>query len=85
MNELSGTSKNSPSLELLLTLVTCGIYGFFWYYKMGSQCSVLEEENGMRVNPIGVLCLVLAVFGLGIISIAILQNEINTIIEENYY
>lgn len=59
---------------LLLSLVTCGIYTIFFFYKSGT---VLEKYT--RKND-GVLYLVLSLVGLAIISYALIQNEINTVI-----
>lgn len=81
-NELSGHSADGTSggVAFLLTLVTCGIYGFFWCYKMGER---INEAKTMRNMPsdsnLGIICLLLSVFGLGIVSYALFQNEINKI------
>ncbi len=60
----------------LLSLVTCGIFTYVWYYKMGKAMStVTSGDNSM-------LYIILAIFGLGIVNLALIQNDINTIYPE---
>lgn len=66
----------SGVLALVLTLVTCGIYGLYWAYKCGDKIDAAHQKNGEPSSNGGVLYLILFIFG-GIIAYALIQNEIN--------
>ena len=111
---MKGTEK-SPITVLLLTIITCGIYGlvwmyssrnelknylndqsinsgldlflaiicfpfaYVWYYKMGKDIARAQAQAGLPVNDQSVLLLILTFFGLGIVSIYIIQDNLNAI------
>lgn len=64
----------SGGMVILLDIVTCGIYGLYWNYKMGQM---LDNAKGQPNGNSGILYLVLALFGLSIVSMAIMQSELN--------
>ena len=68
----------SSGMLILLTIVTFGIYGIYWYYLTGQALDeyIVKNENGMPASR-GVVYLVLSIFGLSIVSLALLQNELN--------
>ena len=81
-NELSRQQGNfdgltDPGMVILLSIVTCGIYLFYYMYKVSKQLANLRFANGYRVEDNSVICLVLSIFGLSLVSIAIIQNTIN--------
>ena len=78
---LSEEEGPSGGLAILLTIVTCGIYGIYWCYQSGKRMMIAQEKNGMHVTDNSVLYLVLAILGFMIISEAILQSEINNLID----
>lgn len=46
-NQESGqTDATSGGVALLLTIVTCNIYGWFWAYKMGEKIDAIKTKNG---------------------------------------
>ena len=57
----------------LLSWVTCNIYGLIWMYKMGGKCDNLKGDQGNS----GILYLLLSFFGLGIVSLALMQDTLN--------
>ena len=62
----------------LLSLITCGIYQLYWFYKAGQQVNQAKTARGMAVDSnISILYLVLGIFGLSIVTYALLQNELN--------
>ena len=71
----------SGGVALLLTIVTCGIYSIYWAYKMGELMAKAQLEKGMVVKNNGILYLVLELFGLGIIDFALIQNDLNEMVE----
>ena len=63
----------------LLTLVTCGIYGLYWWYKEAKRVAYLGEIRGAKISDNSVAYLVLSLFGLSIVSTALMQNDMNAI------
>lgn len=60
-------------IVFLLTLLTCGIYHCYWSYKMGKGLMI----DGASDNS--VLYLFLGLFGFSLISMAIMQGDINKV------
>lgn len=82
INTITGnTQDTSGGVAFLLSIVTCGIYTFFWMYKMGEKLDNHYVANGMASGSRGVLYLVLSLFGLGIVSYALMQDSVNKIVE----
>lgn len=67
----------SGGLVLLLSIVTCGIYGLYWLYRAGDDLDRRRIDQGQPAGHLGILYLLLAVFGFGIVSYALLQSELN--------
>lgn len=84
-------SKMSGGMVVLLTIVTFGIYGWIWYYQAGETLNSIKASRGISVDQSsGVLYLLLAVFGLSIVSSALIQDSLNKLIDSssnngNYY
>ena len=65
-------------LWLFLSILTCGIFGIYYEYKMANGINEIQENNGWRVaDSLAVICVLLALFGVGIASLAIQQFEIH--------
>ena len=63
---------------LLLSILTCGIFALYYEYKMAVGINEIQENNSLHVTDyLAVICVLLAVFGIGIASLAIQQWEIN--------
>ena len=62
---------------LLLSIITCGIYGVYNEYKMVRGIAEIQEQNKFLVNDVATICLIMTLIGLGIVSMAIQQSEIN--------
>ena len=74
MNKASGRENDTPGgTSFLLTLVTCGIYGYFWAYKMGEKRDIVANEKAYS----NILYLLLMLFGLGIVVYGLLQDSLN--------
>jgi len=65
----------NPTTELLLSMFTCGIYYLYWNYKMGKRIAQAQSSS----SDDSVLYVLLSAFGLGIVSLAIMQNNMNSI------
>ena len=80
VGQLSGDPSFSGGKTVLLSIITCGIYTFFWYYQLGSQISEAQARKGYPTKDDGVILLVLGIFGLGIVSYAIAQSNVNKLV-----
>lgn len=77
-NEEAQVDGVSGVTAFLFSLITCGIYGLFWAYKMGEKTEIIRERNGVgRGSDTGVLYLILALLGFQIVTLALIQNELN--------
>lgn len=82
-NELSEENKPSGGMAFLLTMVSCGIYSFVWSYNMGKKMQIAQIKNGVPDNDNSVLYLALNFFALTIVTYALIQSDINRIIEKS--
>ena len=72
----------SGGMVILFSLITCGIYSLYWLYKMGETIIMAKQKRGMAVDTnLPIIYLVLALFGFGIISYALMQSALNDIID----
>ena len=71
---VSENQTASGGLAFLYSLLTCGIYTFYWAYKLGQKT---DEINGNPNGSSSILFLVLNLLGLGIINYCIAQDAIN--------
>lgn len=78
-NKLSGESGQSGITVLLLSLITCGIYFFIWSHKRGEIIDRWNASNGLPGSNNSVTYLILSIFGLGIVTYCLLQNELNKV------
>lgn len=67
----------SPGMVVFLSIITCGIYGLYVYYKWGKQTPEIFYMYGQQEEDKSVMYLLLGIFGLDIISMAIIQNDFN--------
>ncbi|MCH5265903.1 MAG: DUF4234 domain-containing protein [Lachnospiraceae bacterium] len=80
-NTISGeTDDTSGGMVILFTIITCGIYGLYWAYKRGGKIDKAKTNRGESASNKGILYLILYFFA-GIISIALIQNEVNKFAE----
>ena len=73
-------ANNMPSnagTDLVLSIFTCGLYTIYMHYKAGKLEASAHTLHGLPPKDDSVLYLILTIFGLGIISMAILQSNIN--------
>lgn len=64
-------------IVILLSIVTCGIYSWYWYYKMGEKCDYITQSNSSS----NLIFLILGIFGLGIVSVALMQDSVNRVLQ----
>ena len=76
--ELANEGGPSGGVVFLLTLLTCGLYGYFWAYKMGT---CVDKMKGNQNGITGLLYVVLSLLGLSIVNYVISQDAINNTIK----
>jgi hypothetical protein len=69
--------QRKPLTVILLTLVTCGIYGLWWYFRNFDD---MKDYSGEGVG--GLLGLLLAIF-CGIVAVFLLPAEIGNLYERD--
>ncbi|OLE52597.1 MAG: hypothetical protein AUG51_17395 [Acidobacteria bacterium 13_1_20CM_3_53_8] len=74
-----GREDINPGLDLVLALVTCGLYLIYLHYKYPQLMLEMQDRAGLPRNDISVISLVLAVVGLGVVSLFMMQTELNKI------
>ncbi|MCR4908761.1 MAG: DUF4234 domain-containing protein [Lachnospiraceae bacterium] len=66
------------ALVIIFTIITCNIYMWFWLYKMGERVDRIKANQG---KPAGsnssVIYLILAICGLDIVDLALMQDTVN--------
>lgn len=81
LNQAADTPNDTNGITvLLLTIVTCGIYGIYYMFKAGDKVSIIRRKtNQPDGGNNGILYLVLQLFGLELINLCLIQNEINKV------
>lgn len=74
-----GREDINPAMDLVLSIVTCGIYFIYLLYKYPQLIMEMQDRTGRPRNDISMTTLLLGIFGLGIVSVAIIQGELNNI------
>ena len=70
--------KRNIALCIVFTVLSCGLYGWYWLYVSGEALEQYEvSRGGMGGGHLGILYLLLGIFGFGIISYALMQSELN--------
>lgn len=81
-NKLTGdATATSGGMVLLFSIITCSIYEYFWLYRQGEIIDHLKAAAGKSSSNTGVIYLILGLVGLGIVSYALMQNELNNLAE----
>lgn len=75
--EVTGVGQTTGVMAVVFTIITCGIYGFYWCYKMGEKLDMARSKRGVPTGNQAILYLILSIFGLSIISWALIQSELN--------
>ncbi len=52
---------------------------WYWMYKQGEAIDQVKQSRGIASGNTGILYLILSIVGLGIVSYALMQNEINNL------
>lgn len=74
-----GRTDVSPGTELLLCIL-CFPYAIYWVYKSTKLVQEAQKKVGIETTEDKtVLNIILAVFGLVIVSMAIIQDDLNAV------
>lgn len=78
LNAWLGRNDYSFWLWFFISILTCGIFGIYYEYKMACGINEVQHNKGMYVDSnLPIICVVLAIFGIGIASLAVQQYQIN--------
>ena len=67
-----------PAIEVVLCFFTCGIYLLYWFFKYSQRISDAHIKAQLPMaSDDAIVCLILGIFGLGIVSVGIMQNNLN--------
>ncbi len=78
VNEVSdGPRTADGGMVVLLQLVTCGIYGVYWSYKAGERIDAERMAAGAPYGYLAVIYMLLSIFGLHLVTLALVQSELN--------
>ena len=79
LKAVSGDESLSGIMAVILPIVTCNIYGWFMGYKWGKALPAAQSKYGLPAEDKSTLFLILNIVGLEIVTMALLQNEMNNI------
>lgn len=71
----------SGIMSLILSILTFGLYGIYWSYVMGKRIYEIQEEYYIPGEDKSVLYIIIGILGFQIINIALMQSDINYIID----
>ena len=78
VNTVSGREGDfSGGMVLLLSIITCNIFVLFWAYTAGEKIDAARLAQGRPSQNNGLVYLLLSLFGFGIVTYALIQNELN--------
>ena len=85
LNAWLGRNEYSFWLWFFLSIITCGIFGIYYEYKMATGINEVQADNDLEYDSnLPVICVLLAIFGIGIASLAVQQYQINRLYGRAY-
>ena len=75
--------KTLKCTKEMLCLIFVPFYSWYWWYTRGEKVKQGFKEQGREASGSGVAYLILAIFGLNIISMIIMQIDFNSLESEN--
>lgn len=83
INYASNEPDTSGVGVLLLSIITCNIFWLYTVYKMGRKLYSSWERKGRSADPnMSILYLLLSIFALDIVTMCLMQNEVNRLAAE---
>lgn len=78
-NALGGREDINPTMDIVLTIVTCGLYAIYLLYRYPQLLLELQDRTRLPRNDISTISIILGVVGLGIVSLFMIQTELNKV------
>jgi hypothetical protein len=78
-NALGGREDINPTLDVVLSIFTCGLYVIYLAYRYPQLLMELQDRSGQPRNDITTISIILAICGLGIVSLFMIQTELNKV------
>lgn len=72
-----GKNATNGAMVVLLSILTCSVYMWYWLYKQGEKVEQIKMHRGQAPSSAPVIYLILGILGLGIVSLALMQDEVN--------
>ena len=84
VNDLNSATNDQESMSgglvVLLSIITCGIFWWYTAYKSGEKVQAIHSMAGQPSDGSEtIIYLLLSIFGLSIVTVALIQNELNKI------
>lgn len=77
INAHLGEDRIHPGLDILLTFLTCGLWVFYMMYRYPTDLQEMLREEGEPAKDLVLPCLFFTFMGLHVVSLLILQGELN--------
>ncbi len=82
LNEYTGNARLNPAATIICIILTCGLYQIYWWYRINGLMMEAQSQTSYTAIPDNKLLFILLwLFGFGIISMAILQSDLNLLWE----
>jgi len=78
-NALGGREDINPTLDVVLSIFTCGLYVIYLAYRYPQLLLELQDKTAQPRNDITTISIILAICGLGIVSLFMIQTELNKV------
>jgi Domain of unknown function (DUF4234)/zinc-ribbon domain len=79
LRDALGREDVNPSLDLVLGIVTCGLYFIYLAYRYPQLILEMQDRVRQPRNDISLVSIILAVCGLSVVSIFMIQTELNKV------
>jgi hypothetical protein len=79
LRDALGRQDINPTMDVVLGIVTCGLYFIYLAYRYPQLILELQDRARMPRNDISIVSIILAVCGLGIVSVFMIQTELNKV------
>lgn len=66
----------------LLALVCIPFYGAFWAFSRGKQMAIGAKSKGVQLGDSSVVYVFFSAVGLTLITLCLMQNELNTVAKQ---
>lgn len=76
-----GGPCSSPALVVLFSLITCGFYEYYFWFQEGRRTDEIKRRYALSGSDSGIAYLLLAIFGLSIVGMVLLQSELNAVVD----